>query len=108
MRTHRIERLNKLILEELNTIIIRELEFEGALVTLTYIDISKDLDKAVVGVSAIPSEKSEEAVKKLQKSSKRLEYLLLKKLNMRRVPELTFIHDIGLEKAAGIERKLME
>ncbi|HAS94996.1 TPA: ribosome-binding factor A, partial [Candidatus Wolfebacteria bacterium] len=43
---YRKERLSNLIEEELSNIIVRELEFDGALVTITGVELSEDSDFA--------------------------------------------------------------
>lgn len=108
MRFHRKERVSKLILEELNNIISRELEFKGALVTLTGVAVTSDLGIAVVKFSALPSEKSGEVLRILGKFSGRLQILLLKKINIRPMPRIRFEIDHGLENAAEIEKLLLK
>lgn len=105
---HRIERINSLIREELGKILIRELEFPDALVTLTEVDTSGDVDKAVVGVSILPSEKSGEVLKKLNRNLRHLQYLLMKKINLKPMPQIIFEIDDGLEKAARVEKILLK
>lgn len=104
MRFHRKERVSKLILEELNNIIIRELEFRDALVTLTNVEVSSDLEVAVVKFSALPSEKGEEVLRIFKKFAGRLQNWLLKKINIKPMPRLRFEIDRGLENAAEVER----
>lgn len=108
MAYQRHQRVESLIREELDKIIIKELEFSGALVTVTSIDVQKDLDYADIGVSVIPAEKGERALEKLNKNRKELQHLLLKKINIRPMPELRFRLDIGLEKAAELEKAFIE
>ena len=96
------------MLEELSKLIARELEFDEALVTLTYIDISVKMETARVGVSVIPSAKASAALEILQKARPELQYLLVKKLSIRHVPEIVFEIDSGYEDAAGIENSLMK
>ena len=76
--------------------------------TLTYAEISAKMETARVGVSVIPSNKSEEVLKILQKAQPELQYLLVKKLSIRHVPEIVFEIDSGYEDAAGIEKSLMK
>jgi ribosome-binding factor A len=45
MRFHRPDRVSKVIREELSKIILREMEFGGALVTVTSVDIDKKLSE---------------------------------------------------------------
>ena len=104
----RHQRVESLILEELNKIIIRELEFGGALVTVTGVQVQKDLDYAIVMVSVIPNEKSEEVFKILDKNRRHLQHLLLKKINIKPLPEIRFEIDKGLEKAAELEKTFMD
>ena len=53
----RHQRVESLIQEELNQIILKEAEFPGALVTVTAVMVQKDLDYANVMISVIPGEK---------------------------------------------------
>lgn len=103
----RHQRVESLIKEELNKIILRELEFGGALVTITEVAVQKDLDYAIIMVSVIPNEKSEEALKMLEKNRRRLQHLLLKKINIKPLPEIRFEIDKGLERAAELEQALL-
>ena len=108
MKTFRKERITSLLREELSNIIIRELEFDGALVTLTDVDVARDLEKATVWVGIIPSEKANPVLELLEKSKSHLQYLLLKKMNIRRVPRLSFKLDTSAESAARVEKGLMD
>ncbi len=108
MAFQRHQRVSSLIQEELNKIILRELEFGDALVTLTRIEVQKDLDYAAVNFSVIPVEKSKEVLRILNKNRRHLQYLLLRKINIKPMPEIRFQIDYGLEKAAKIEKVLLE
>ncbi|MEK9183794.1 MAG: 30S ribosome-binding factor RbfA [Patescibacteria group bacterium] len=108
MRAFRKEKIGSLILEELNNILIREIEFKDALVTLTDVDVSSDLEIAKVGFSVIPSEKSDYVLKILNKFKGRLQFWLLKKINIRPMPKLMFKINYGIENAAEVEKLLLE
>ncbi len=108
MSYQRHQRVESLIRDKLNELILRELEFDGALVTVTEVEVQKDLDYANIKVSAIPSDRIDSAVKILNQNKKRLGHLLLRKINIKPMPELRFSVDIGMEKAAGIEKALLE
>jgi ribosome-binding factor A len=105
---HRAERLNKLLLKELGTILSKEVDVSGALITLTDIKISRDYTSAEANVSVIPSEKTDEAMQELARQKKQIQHLLLKKLRMRRPPDINFRADYGMEKAATIEKLLLD
>ena len=104
----RYQRVTSLIQEELNKIILREMEFDGALVTVTEVQVQKDLDYANVLVSVIPNERSEDVLGILAKSSKYLEHMLFKKINIRPMPVIRFTLDKGLSNAAEIEKRFLE
>lgn len=108
MPYQRHQRVESLIREKLNELILRELEFGGALVTVTEVEVQKDLDYANIKVSVIPGDRSKDVIKLLDKNKKRLGHLLLRKINIKPMPELRFIIDVGLERAAQVERALLE
>ncbi len=113
---HRSERVVNLIKEELSKIIARELEFPDCLMTITSVEIDKKLSRAMVNFSVLPSlsassgqaEKFEAVLKILENNRRHLQYLLMKKINIRQIPEIVFKIDRGLEAAANIEKLLIE
>ncbi len=106
---HRPERVSSLIQEELGNLILREVEFEpGVLVTITYVDVASDLARAKVGVSALPSEKAPLAMAHLREKAKELQFQLLRKINIKPMPQIIFEIDRGLEHAAEVEKALLE
>ena len=108
MAYQRHQRVESLIRDKLNELILRELEFGEALVTVTEVEVQKDLDYANIKVSVIPGTKSQQVIKNLNQYKKRLEHLLLRKINIKPMPELRFAVDLGLEHAAEMERAFME
>ncbi|TSC82941.1 MAG: ribosome-binding factor A [Parcubacteria group bacterium Gr01-1014_19] len=105
---HRPERVSGLIMAELGKLILKEIEVEGALPTITEVDVSDDLARAIVKVSVYPTEKSEEVEKQLNKLRSELQWQLLKKMNIRPMPRIEFEIDYGQEYAAKIEKRLLE
>jgi len=94
MRFHRPERVSDLIIEELNKLIVREIEFEpGVLVTITDVAVDRRLDTAKVRISVIPLEKTERVLEILQKFAGRLQRWLWKKINIRPMPRIEFTID---------------
>ena len=104
----RSERVSKLIREELSKIIIREVEFPDALVTITTVEVDKKLERAKVSVSVIPSSAGDAALAELEKHTGHLQYLLMKKINIKPMPRILFSIDRGLENAAKVEKLLDE
>lgn len=108
MKHFRKERMESLVREELARMVAQELEFKGMLVTVTSVEAHDDLDEAAVKISVLPSERAEDALKIARAFERRFHGFLIKKLSIRPVPHLRFVIDHGPEKAAEIEKKLIE
>jgi len=100
-------RVQKLVREELSKIILRELEFNEALVTITEVVVDKKLGMARVKVSVLPADAAERVLKILGKNTGRLQYLLTRKINIKPMPRIRFEIDRGPENAAAVERALL-
>lgn len=106
---HRPERVSNLITVELGKILLEEVETpSGVLLTITSVEVSKDLEHANIKVSVYPSEQAEKLFKILQKKQGELQFILSRKLNIRPMPRILFQLDFGMEKAARVEKKLLE
>ena len=105
---HRLGKVNSLIQEELGKILLREMEFEGALVTVTEAEAGKNMDTALVRVSVLPSEKSAEVLRVLSGRRNYLQNLLADKIILRPMPKIIFEIDRGLERAAEVEKLLLK
>ena len=101
--------MQKLILRELGKIILRELEFPpGSLVTITNVEVDAKLERAKVGLSVIPPSYSEKVLFVAKKATNNLQWLLMKKLNIRPMPKIEFEIDHGTENSANVERVLLK
>ncbi|MDP3947467.1 MAG: 30S ribosome-binding factor RbfA [bacterium] len=115
MKHHRPLRLGALIQEELNRIILLEVEADNVLLTITSVEIDKKLEHAIVYVSVlVPGDagdaerRAEKAVEMLEARQPYFQFLLSRKLNVRPMPTIVFRRDRGPERAAKVERLLME
>jgi ribosome-binding factor A len=101
-------RVAKLIKEELGKLLLREIEPNGALLTITEVAVSKKLDSARVRVSILPENKSAAVLKMLKAAQHELQHMLLKKINIKPMPQILFEIDYGVSNAANVERLLKE
>jgi len=108
MRFFRSQRVEKLIREELSKTLVREFEFPNALVTVTEVQVDKKMDHAKVMVSVIPSAAEGSALRMLNKNISTIQYALLKKINIKPMPRISFALDHGIENAARVEKKILE
>ncbi len=107
MRPRRHEKIESLIQQELSKIVAREVEFpSGTLVTISHVEVSSDDTMAKIGVSVIPTERTEEILSNMKKMQGWIQRLLNHKMNIRPMPRINFEADYGLDKAAKIDKLL--
>ncbi len=100
MSLFRMKKVNALVKRELSSLIRKHLPVEDyGLISVTEVEVSKDLKKAVVYISAIGVVPPiESVVKSLEKIRKNLQYELSRKVVMKYTPHLLFKQDLGLER----------
>ena len=103
--TRRTERINELIREELSDLIMRELRdprLDG-LISITRVDTTPDLFNARVDVSVMSETADQaEAIKALNAAAGYLHRELVHRLELRRVPFLTFRLDNSIAEGAAV------
>jgi ribosome-binding factor A len=102
----RVQRLNSLLKQVISEVIRKYVKNPHLpqLITVTHVDITKDLHHAKVYVSVIGDEKTKkEAVEALQSASGFIGVHASKEVVMRYFPELTFLIDDTVDKQARIE-----
>ncbi len=102
----RIERVNKVLKEEINKILLKEVDFGGALVTIIDVETSLDLRYCNIKLSVLPDNKEKWAFKILEAKIYDIQKTLNKKLNMRPVPKIRFEMDQGTKKLHRIDEIL--
>jgi ribosome-binding factor A len=105
----RTDRLNSLLKEVISDIIRKEVKHPGVrqLLTVTRVDITKDLHFAKVYISVIGSEQEkQETLEALQASAGFIAVQASKQVVMRYFPALTFKLDNSVEKQMRIEELL--
>ena len=105
--THRLPQVNQLIMSELNTLLLSEVDFPpSCLVTITAVETSKDLRHAKVWLSILPTDQTKKVLTILGHQIGHLQFLLNKKLSMRPLPRIRFTIDQTESRAAEIETLL--
>lgn len=87
---YRKERLSSLIKTELSKIINKEIQIEGALLTVTQAEVQERLETVEISVSVYPSAKLKEAMEILEKRRPWLRHLLGEKIKIRNLPQIIF------------------
>lgn len=99
--SHRIERVNNLIRQEISELLQRQVKDPrlGTFVAVTDVVTSPDLRHAKVFVSCISSkEEKQETLSALAGASRFFRKELAKNLRLRRIPELSFHWDDSIER----------
>jgi len=102
----RTKRLNSLLREVISEVIHREVRNPSIskLITVTAVDVSKDLRNATVYISVIGSEEERKnTIKSLKVASGFISINAAKKVIMRTFPSLTFQLDTSVDKQIQIE-----
>lgn len=106
--THpRQERVAGLLRRELALIVQRELEEDlPGLISITDVEVSRDLSHAKVFVAVLQIEQAGEILSSLNASAGEIRHILAGRVRMRTVPELKFLHDTSGESGQRIEQLL--
>jgi len=104
MSSHRIDKVEKLIKEEISSIFLLKInEPELGFLTITNVKISPDLKVARVYFSVFEKEKREFALEKINSKLKFIRSELAQRIRIKFVPELKFFIDDTLDYVEKIE-----
>lgn len=77
-------------------------------VSVSDVEVTRDLAHAKVYVTALMSERSKEAVDGLKANAGEIRYRLARAVKLRHVPELHFIYDDSMDRGESIDKLLRE
>lgn len=101
----RTEKVAELIKKELSMILLRETNDPAlGFVTITTVKVSGDLQNAKVYISIFDQDKRKITLERLNHAKGHFRSKLAGKLNIRRVPELSFFYDDTLDYVDNINR----
>ncbi|MEM1081860.1 MAG: 30S ribosome-binding factor RbfA [Pseudomonadota bacterium] len=106
--THpRSERVAGLLRRELAQIVQREMEHDlPSLISVTDVEVSRDLSHAKVYVSSLDIEHGADIVRALNEAAPQIRHALAGRIRLRLVPTLKFLHDTSSESGQRIEQLL--
>ena len=84
------ERATVLLQQELATIINQEVQLEGVLLTVGFVDLSPDLKQARIGISVLPDKFYGTALTAVRRAGGDIKRRLAKNLKWRAVPRLVW------------------
>src|SRR6516164_9113437 len=99
---HRMLRVNEVVKRELSGIVAREINFEGALVSINHVDVASDLKNAHVFVSVLGSAGGEPVMSKLEEHRSGLQAALARRVTMKFTPHLLFHLDESIARGSRV------
>lgn len=106
---YRTDRVSAQLRRDLGLIVHKAVREHGLpSVSVSDVEISRDMSHAKVFVTALMSEKAAEAVKGLKALAPELRFQLAKAVRMRHVPELHFHYDDSVDKGERIDALLRD
>ena len=100
----KIDRLNNSFVEHISQILRTEIKDERInFVTVTAVKITNDLSFAKVYVTVLNDSERDNVIKLLNRASNFIERELSRRIDIRKMPDITFVYDESLEYAANIE-----
>ncbi len=106
---HRSDRVAAQLRRELGTLVHQfSREHDLPSVSVSDVEVTRDLAHAKVFVTALMQERSAEAVKSLKELAPQIRYQLGKAMKLRHVPELHFHYDDSVDRGERIETLLRD
>ncbi len=109
MESKRVSRIERLLQKELGDIFQKQAQgMHGILISVSAVRISPDLSIAKIYLSIFPSDKSEELLKAIRTNTKAIRFDLGQRVRMqlRKIPELSFFIDDSLDYIENIDNLL--
>jgi len=105
--SHRLDRVNELLKREISTVVQRDYEWHGLLVTVNEVEVTQDLKEAKVWISVLGG-RAEPVLEKLNHEHGHVQSRVMKRVVLKSTPILSFRHDASAERGVGIVNLLDE
>ncbi|MBR3209322.1 MAG: 30S ribosome-binding factor RbfA [Bacilli bacterium] len=104
MMSIKVERISDALIEEISYILANEVKNSDInFVTITDVKVSNDLSYAKVYYTVLDDSKKETTAKALKEASGFIRHELRERVEIRQIPELTFVYDDSINEAKKIE-----
>ena len=100
----KIERISDALIEQISYIVSNKVKNKDInFVTITDVKVSSDLGFAKVYFTVLDDSKRESTLKALKEASGFIRHELRDRIDIRQIPELTFVYDESIDEAKKIE-----
>jgi ribosome-binding factor A len=106
---HRTDRVSAQLRRELGTLVHEAVrEYGLPSVSVSDVEVTRDMAHAQVYVTALQAERSSDAIKGLKELARELRMELARRVKMRHVPELHFHYDDSVDRGERIDQLLRD
>lgn len=105
--SQRQDRVNELLRREISTVIAKDYEWPGVLVTVIEVDITQDFKEARVWMSILGG-MAQPVLEKLNRDHGRIQGKITKRVVLKTTPILSFRHDSSAERGVSMVNLLEE
>lgn len=100
----KIERISDALIEQISYIVSNKVKHQDVnFVTITDVKVSNDLSYAKVYFTVLDDSKKDATSKALKEASGFIRHELRERVDIRQIPELTFVYDESIDNAKKIE-----
>lgn len=106
---HRTDRVSAQLRRELGTLVRQAVQEHGLpSLSVSDVEVTRDMAHAKVYVTALQSERAAEAVKGLKAVGHEIRFRLARAVKLRHVPELHFVYDDSVDRGERIDALLRD
>ncbi len=103
----RLDKVNELLRREIGTVVQRDYEWNGKLVTIGGVEVTQDLKEGKVWVGVLGGDASS-VIDKLNREHGAIQTRVMKRVVLKSTPVLRFFHDASAERGVEIVNLLDE
>ena len=103
----RLDKVNELLRREIGTIVQRDYEWAGKLVTIGAVEVTQDLKEGKVWVGVLGGD-ANPVIDKLNRDHGSIQTRVMKRVVLKSTPVLRFVHDSSTERGVEIVNLLDE
>lgn len=105
--SRRLDKVNELLRREIGTVVQRDYQWAGRLVTIGGVEVTQDLKEGRVWVGVLGGEAAS-VIDRLNRDHGAIQAKVMRRVVLKSTPVLHFVHDASAERGVGIVNLLDE
>lgn len=102
--SYRLEKINELLHKEVSKALLREIDFDSCIVTVTNVKTTPNLLRSDILITVMPDSKEKEVLRVIHQNIYEIQKIINKKLRIKNVPKLCFKIDEGTKNLYKIDK----